>query len=165
MLTKIIKTMKKNNSSYGWPKVENCTFHPQDIKRVKLSHEFFLRHLLDRDFTTVDLARDACMSETKYKRIFRYVFKTSAFKYYQELRLQYAFNLIVRDKLHVKEVATILSYHNPQKLSLALRKYFEVSIPELKAMSAISKCAEPFPYKKEEKKIKHIKKRMNVQTN
>ena len=149
--------MKKNNSSYGRPEVENCIFHPQDIKRVKQSHEFFLRHLLDRDFTMVELARDACMSETKYKKIFRHVFNTSAFKYYQELRLQYAFNLITKDKLHIKEVAAILHFRNSQKLSLALRRFFEVSIPELKTMSAIYyKCAEPLP--RNRKKIKRTKK-------
>ena len=149
--------MKKNNSSYGRAGVGNCTFHPEDIKRVKQSHEFFLRHLLDRDFKIVEIAREACMSETKYKKLFRYVYNNSAFKYYQELRLQYAFNLITRERLHIKEVAAILHYRNSQKLSLALRQFFEVSIPELKTMSDVYfKCAEPLPRSK--RKMKRTKK-------
>ncbi len=125
---------------------EKFPFHPEDVLRVRRSHEFFLRHLLCKDFTITDLARNACMSETKFKKVFRTVFKRSVYKYYQDLRLFYALQLIARDNFSLKQTAAVLHYANPQKLSISLRKYFGVPVQELRKVEVLPVCAEPLPF-------------------
>lgn len=125
---------------------EKFPMHPDDVERVRRSHEFFLRHLLCKDFTITDLARMACMSETKYKRAFRTIFKMSVYKYYQDLRLFYALQLIARENFSLKQTAAALHYANPQKLSIALRKYFGIPIHELRKVEVLPVCAEPLPH-------------------
>ncbi len=124
---------------------EKFPMHPDDVERVRRSHEFFLRHLLCKDFTITDLARMACMSETKFKKAFRTIFKMSVYKYYQDLRLFYALQLIARDNFSLKQTAAALHYANPQKLSIALRKYFGIPIHELRKVEVLPVCAEPLP--------------------
>ncbi len=124
---------------------EKLPFHPDDVDRVRRSHQFFLRHLLCKDFTITDLARDACMSETKFKKVFRAVFKKPVYKYYQDLRLFYALQLLARDHFSLKQTAAVLHYANPQKLSISLRRYFGVPVHELRKVEVLPLCAEPLP--------------------
>ncbi|MGE4568986.1 MAG: helix-turn-helix transcriptional regulator [Bacteroidales bacterium] len=141
---KSVDSYSKRSVLYG-DTFEKFPFHPDDVDRVRRSHQFFLRHLLCKDFTITDLARNACMSETKFKKVFRAIFKKPVYKYYQDLRLFYALQLIARDNFSLKQTAAALHYANPQKLSISLRRYFGVPVHELRKVEVLPLCAEPLP--------------------
>ncbi|TDO23819.1 helix-turn-helix transcriptional regulator [Pedobacter duraquae] len=71
-----------------------------------------------------DLAMQAAMSPTKLKRLFRQIFGTSIFNYYQQFRMKEAARLLKTEKLSVAAVGYHLGFTNLSHFS----KLFEAHI-------------------------------------
>lgn len=79
----------------------------------------------DMNYPTVDvLAKQAAMSASKLKTLFRSVFGMSVFEFYRYHRLDYARHLIEGRKLSIGEVGLKIGYNNLSKFSQAYKKQF-----------------------------------------
>lgn len=79
----------------------------------------------DMNYPTVAiLAKQAAMSPSKLKTLFRSVLGMSIFEFYQHHRLDYARHLIEGRKLTIGEVGLKIGYNNLSKFSQAYKKQF-----------------------------------------
>ncbi len=95
-----------------------------EMQRI-MSAEAKLVHDFTKPPPTVSvLARQAHMSETKFKLIFKRVYGCNPYEYYQKNRMIKAKNLLVTGKFSVKEVGLTLNFKNLSNFSVAFRKEF-----------------------------------------
>lgn len=69
------------------------------------------------------LVKMANMSESKMKRLFKQVFGTNIFNYYQSIRMQEAARLLGEEKLSVSEVGYKLGFSNMSHFTRAFEEY------------------------------------------
>ncbi|HEY8918078.1 MAG TPA: AraC family transcriptional regulator [Chitinophaga sp.] len=74
----------------------------------------------------VDLARMACINQTKLKTGFKALFGNTVFAYISDLRMQEAKKLLLDEKLPVGEVADKVGYAHAHHFAVAFRKKFGV---------------------------------------
>ena len=93
--------------------------------------------LLDKylcEFPSIEeLARIALMSETKLKKLFKQVFNTGLYEYYQKNRMHQARQLLLSGKHKISEIGTLLGYANLSNFSVAFKKEFGYLPSEYKA--------------------------------
>lgn len=88
-----------------------------------------VEHMLVKDFsklppTIVDLASYTSMSVSKLKSLFKQVYGSGIYEYYQKNRMQKAKNMLLTQSHTVKEVGLKLGYTNLSNFSLAFKKEF-----------------------------------------
>ncbi|MDH7464355.1 AraC family transcriptional regulator [Chitinophagaceae bacterium 26-R-25] len=98
-----------------------------------------IRNLLVADFSVdcpllEDMARKAQMSVTKFKTLFKKLFKLSYYQYYQRYRLLAARQAIALGK-SVTETAYDFSFNSISNFSVAFKKMFKVSPSEIEAQA------------------------------
>ncbi len=74
------------------------------------SAQYIADHIGDASMTVGTLARNACVSETFYRRKFSEYFGMSPKKYIDSLRIQYAMSLIRTDYYSQKEIADMCGF-------------------------------------------------------
>lgn len=83
-----------------------------------------------------ELATSARMSPTKLKRLFRQIFGSSIFNYYQEFRINEAARLLKAEKLSVSEVGYQLGFTNLSHFSRVFEKHIGVKPKKFSTMQA-----------------------------
>lgn len=102
----------------------SATKYQSDIEAVFKIREQLI-DLKDMKYPTIAiLAREAAMSPSKLKMLFRSVFGMSIFEFYQHHRLAYARQLIIARKLTIGEIGLKIGYNNLSKFSQAYKKQF-----------------------------------------
>ncbi len=101
------------------------------IKSSDLSKLMEIESLLVRDFgqpppTIVNLAERTGMSVSKLKAVFKKVYGTGIYEYYQKNRMLKARSLLITGQYTVKQVGQQLGYTNLSNFSLAFRKEFGI---------------------------------------
>lgn len=71
-----------------------------------------------------NLAKQANMSASKLKVLFKKVYGNSVFKYYQEKQMILALELL-KNRTTIKEVSQTLGYDNPSNFTLAFKKHHQ----------------------------------------
>lgn len=95
-----------------------------DIQTIFKIRERLL-NTTEMSYPTVDvLAKQAAMSPSKLKTLFRSVFGMSVFEFYQHHRLDYSRHLIEERKLSIGEIGLKIGYSNLSKFSQAYKKRF-----------------------------------------
>ncbi|HEX2535418.1 MAG TPA: helix-turn-helix transcriptional regulator, partial [Chitinophagaceae bacterium] len=74
--------------------------------------------------TIPELAREAMMSESKLKKIFKAVYGMPPYEYFQKHRMQKARTLLLSGKYSIKDVGYTLGYNNLSNFTLAFKKEF-----------------------------------------
>src|SRR5690606_29523976 len=82
-------------------------------------------------YSLMELSRTVGLNDFKLKKGFKKLFGTTVFGYLSELRMQYAWKLLLEDKRAVKEVADEVGYKNPHHFSAAFKKHFGMLPSEL----------------------------------
>ncbi|HEX4958229.1 MAG TPA: helix-turn-helix transcriptional regulator [Lacibacter sp.] len=95
-----------------------------------------VEHMLVQDFskappTIVDLAAYTSMSVSKLKSVFKQVYGSGIYEYYQKNRMQKARTMLLTQSHTVKEVGLQLGYSNLSNFSLAFKKEFGILPSEL----------------------------------
>ena len=90
-----------------------------------------VEHMLVKDFskappTIVDLAAYTSMSVSKLKAVFKQVYGSGIYEYYQKNRMQTARSMLLTQAHTVKEVGLKLGYTNLSNFSLAFKKEFGI---------------------------------------
>lgn len=95
-------------------KRENTTvaaLNVDDVQTIYKIRDAMLKQL-DISPNLDELASAASFSKSKFKRLFKQIFGTSPFNYYQSFRMQEAANLLRENKLSVSEVGFRLGFSN-----------------------------------------------------
>jgi AraC-like DNA-binding protein len=92
--------------------------------------------LLVKDFsmpapTITALARHAMMSETKLKNLFKKIYGTGLYAYFQKNRMMKARLLLVSKKYSIKEVGIQLGFQNLSNFTIAFKKEFNMLPSEM----------------------------------
>jgi AraC-like DNA-binding protein len=74
--------------------------------------------------TLKELAREATMSESKLKKIFKAVYGLPPYEYYQRQRMQRARLMLLSGNYSVKDIGYTLGYSNLSNFTLAFKKVF-----------------------------------------
>ena len=110
---------------------ENSAGGLQKMKPADLSKLMEIESILVRDYsrpppTIVTLAAFSNMSVSKLKSVFKKVYGTGIYEYYQKNRMLKAKALLLTGKYNVKEVGMQLGYSNLSNFSLAFKKEFGI---------------------------------------
>jgi AraC-like DNA-binding protein len=97
----------------------------QDIQTIYKVKERRLEQL-DNHVTIEDLAGFANMSPSKLKRLFKQIFGSSIFSYFQKLRMQEAARLLKEGKLSVSDVGYQLGFTNLSHFSRVFEEHIGV---------------------------------------
>ncbi len=76
--------------------------------------------------TIAQLARNATMSETKLKTLFKKIYGLSIYEYYQKNRMFKAKYLLATHKYSIKEVGNMLNFKNLSNFTIAFKKEFNI---------------------------------------
>ena len=98
----------------------------QDINRLINIESIIINDLTAAPPTIEALASKAAMSTAKLKRIFKEVYGTGIYSYYQKQRMQKARELLLTGNYSVKEVGLHLGYANLSNFATAFKKEFSV---------------------------------------
>ncbi len=82
------------------------------------------------DYDAPRVASSMAMSLSKLNRLFRRMYDTSLHAYVQEMRLEYAAALLIREDLSISETAVRSGYNNMSYFSKAFRERFGMSPKE-----------------------------------
>jgi AraC-like DNA-binding protein len=74
--------------------------------------------------TIKELAREAAMSESKLKKIFKTVYGLPPYEYYQRQRMEKARLMLLSGNYSVKDIGYTLGYANLSNFTLAFKKVF-----------------------------------------
>ncbi|HVG41712.1 MAG TPA: AraC family transcriptional regulator [Chitinophagaceae bacterium] len=74
--------------------------------------------------TIKELSREAAMSESKLKKIFKVVYTLPPYEYFQKQRMQKAMQLLLSGNYAIKDVGYTLGYANLSNFTLAFKKEF-----------------------------------------
>lgn len=99
--------------------------YPLNVADVKMMYR--IRDKINADLALVpsipSLAQEAAMSESKMKRLFKQIFGSSIYNYYQALRMQEAAYLIREQKKSVSEAGYALGFSNLSHFSRIFERY------------------------------------------
>lgn len=112
---------KKTNSIKDTPARKMNT---KDLYKLMEVESILVKDFSKAPPTIVDLAAYTNMSVSKLKSVFKQVYGTGIYEYYQKNRMRKARNMLVSDNYTVKEVGLKLGYTNLSNFSLAFKKEF-----------------------------------------
>jgi AraC-like DNA-binding protein len=87
------------------------TLNGADVKRVYEVKDKILSNI-DNPPILTELVKLSCMSESKLKRLFKQIFGSSIYNYYQSFRMKEAMYLLREEKLSVSEAGYRLGFSN-----------------------------------------------------
>ncbi len=110
-------------------------FKTDDIQTIREIEQLMVEDFSKKPPSINDLSRKAAMSATKFKNLFKVVYGTPVYEYYQRRRMQVAAELLSATDESVKEVAAKVGYHNISNFTTAFKKQFNQLPQEYKLTS------------------------------
>lgn len=102
---------------------KNLILRPDDIERIHEARDILVRNM-DNPPSLLELARQVGLNDTKLKRGFRQVFKTTVFGCLYFQRMERARLLLQDGKVNVTEVACEVGYSSPGNFTRAFARHF-----------------------------------------
>jgi AraC family transcriptional regulator, transcriptional activator of the genes for pyochelin and ferripyochelin receptors len=99
---------------------------PDDVDRIHVARQILLAQP-DNPPSLLELARQAGLNDYKLKLGFRQVFGTTVFNYLHRYRMEKAHQLLLGNRMNVKEVAQAVGYANQSRFAAAFRKQFGIN--------------------------------------
>jgi AraC-like DNA-binding protein len=98
----------------------------EDVGKLTELDIFFTQNMIENgEQPTLDeMAKHAGMSASKLKTLFKKVYNQSIGDYFIACRLNMASNMLLKDKMSVKEVSSTLGYKSVQHFTTAFKKQF-----------------------------------------
>ncbi|HEY8399314.1 MAG TPA: helix-turn-helix transcriptional regulator [Flavihumibacter sp.] len=104
-----------------------------DIHQLMHVEAILTENVLLRPPTIEQLAHEAAMSTAKLKKLFKEVYGTSIYAYYQKQRMNVARDLLLSGDYSVKEVGLQVGYSNLSNFAAAFKKEFNLLPSEIRA--------------------------------
>lgn len=92
---------------------------------------FMEQHFKDRSISIPQICKEACMSETNFRKFMKLYCGKTPVEYLTQLRLEYARNLIACG-MSIKQSAYECGFNDPKYFSRMVKKYFGCSARDLK---------------------------------
>ena len=83
-----------------------------------------------------DLSRIACLSPSQFHRTFKKVTDRTPFKFIEEIKMNKAYDQILKGNAKVHELASDMGYNDYETFSRAFKKYFKFSPDDLKGVAS-----------------------------
>lgn len=96
----------------------------QDVKTVQRIENRLTADVTILPPTLKELSREAAMSESKLKKIFKAVYGLPPYEYYQRQRMKQARLMLLSGNYSVKDIGYTLGYANLSNFTLAFKKVF-----------------------------------------
>lgn len=96
-----------------------------DIQTIIEVEKYMMEDFSRKPPSINDLSRKAAMSATKFKNLFKAVYGTPVYEYYQQKRMQTAADLLAGG-MSVKEAGLKIGYNNISNFSAAFKKQYKV---------------------------------------
>ncbi len=97
-----------------------------DVARVMKVEQVLTHDLYQPAPSIKELAKGVAISESKLKKDFKLMYGVPIYEYYQQHRMQAAYDKLLTGKFSVKEVAMELGYANLSNFTIAFKKAFGV---------------------------------------
>jgi AraC-like DNA-binding protein len=94
----------------------------------------YIEENLSQELTLEVLANVACISPSRFHRLFKQYTGKTPFKFIEEIRVTKAYDLVVREKSKVHELALQLGYKDYETFSRAFKKHFQLAPDDLRAI-------------------------------
>lgn len=105
----------------------------RDIQQLMRVEAILSNDVLSRPPTIDQLALEAAMSTAKLKKLFKEVYGTSIYSYYQKQRMSTARELLLSGDYSVKQVGIRVGYSNLSNFAAAFKKEYNVLPSEIRA--------------------------------
>jgi AraC-like DNA-binding protein len=102
----------------------NSGISRRDIEMAQKTEALLTTDVTRLPPTIKELAREAAMSESKLKKIFKTVYGLPPYEYYQQQRMQKARVMLLSGDYSVKDIGYTLGYVNLSNFTLAFKKVF-----------------------------------------
>lgn len=119
---------EKSRSLLASPRISK-----HDVQQLMQVEAMLTKNVLSRPPTIEQLAQAATMSSAKLKKLFKEVYGTSIYAYYQKQRMSIARDLLLTGDYSVKEVGLSVGYTNLSNFAAAFRKEFDILPSEIRA--------------------------------
>ena len=120
LICRLLMELEKRDEKHLYP------LNSRDIQTIYTVKEEILKHLETPPFIN-NLAVYSGMSPTKLKRLFKQIFGSSIFSYYQDFRMKEAAILLKSRKLSVSEVGYRLGFTNLSHFSRVFKDHLGVN--------------------------------------
>ncbi len=104
-----------------------------DVHQLMHVESLLTKNVTNRPPTIDQLAVEAAMSTAKLKKLFKEVYGTSIYAYYQKQRMSLARDMLLSGDFTVKEVGLQVGYSNLSNFAAAFRKEFHILPSEIRA--------------------------------
>lgn len=101
-------------------------YKPDDIETILRIEKIMIDDFKGKPPSINELSRKAAMSATKFKNLFKAVFGTPVYEYYQQKRMQHAAELLQSGKVTIKQAAQKVGYNNLSNFAAAFKKQYQV---------------------------------------
>jgi len=108
--------------------------HQDDIAKLNEIKQSLMQHYQEPCPPIEQAAREAAMSPTKFKTLFRQMFGDTYYQFYKNVRMHKARELLREQKMNVSEVGYMLGYQNLSKFSKAFKDVFSIAPGEMVAI-------------------------------
>lgn len=113
--------------------IANPKISRHDVQQLMHVESILTRDVHHRPPTIDQLALEAAMSSAKLKKLFKEVYGTSIYAYYQKQRMNVARDMLLSGDFTVKEVGLQVGYSNLSNFAAAFRKEFKLLPSEARA--------------------------------
>lgn len=96
----------------------------QDIETAQKIEALLTNDVTQLPPTIREMAREAAMSESKLKKVFKSVYGLPPYEYYQQQRMKKARMMLLTGQYSIKDVGYTLGYANLSNFTLAFKKVF-----------------------------------------
>jgi AraC-like DNA-binding protein len=120
LLERVLLDVSKRSTNAGLPESINNT----DFQSIMQIEKYLLSVYQDSFPSIITLARKACMSETKLKKLFKQSYGLGMYEYYQKNRMHKAKEMLLTSQKSIGEIGNTIGYQNLSNFSSAFRKEF-----------------------------------------
>ncbi|MBC6492555.1 helix-turn-helix transcriptional regulator [Flavihumibacter stibioxidans] len=113
--------------------IANPKISKHDVHQLMHVESLLTRDVHHRPPTIDQLAMEAAMSSAKLKKLFKEVYGTSIYAYYQKQRMNVAREMLLSGDFTVKEVGLQVGYSNLSNFAAAFKKEFHLLPSEIRA--------------------------------
>ncbi len=114
----ILKTLEKCVSTDS-----GLNINKQDLENVVLIHQMLTKNL-DKSLSINTLSREAGMSESKLKILFKQIYGMSIRQYIINYRMEKAYEMLSKEKRQIGEISAALGYANQSQFTQTFKEYF-----------------------------------------
>lgn len=104
----------------------------EDFKRIIEVHEIIMGDFSKPVPNVKDLGEITNMSSQKFRMLFQKIFHNSYYKYYHEIRFEYAKSLLIANEFSIVQIAYKIGFYHSQNFARAFLKHTGMTAKEFR---------------------------------